>query len=219
MDDPAVRARYWHPLIGSQLPLQQSLSTLHVSPKFAHAGMPPVPPEELDPVEPPVPVSPPHTPPLHGSPVQQGLALEHCANWVPHAGLCDVWTQSPSVQVASPTHAPPPLQSPSISMSPAAGGRQAPADEQLLLAQSEATLHPEPSGLTEPKPPPMSCEQHTTHTAAARLKSKRLMRFLAEGAGARATANGAEFGRSRRRWEAPLSTLTVQIVRASLPGR
>jgi len=83
------------------------------------------------------------------------LLLQHVAEKhdAPSAAQEVVSTQMPSWQAASATHAPPPLQSPSISIWPAGGGPHVPALH-TLDAQSVGLMHEAPSGWTGPKPPP-----------------------------------------------------------------
>lgn len=90
------------------------------------------------------------------APEQQSSSTPQGARRAAHAAT--VSTQMPSWQVASATHGLPPLQSPSISTAPFAGGMQVPPQlaiaplsgwqgpEQLSLAHSTSSLQGVPSG-------------------------------------------------------------------------
>jgi hypothetical protein len=130
----------------SQAPVQQSSFVMHEEPVGLQVAV-----VVLDPPAPVVPK--PHVP-FGQNPSQQSESPRHGVLLAAQARGPPA-TQMPSWHVAWATHVPPPVQSPSTSTRPAAGGTHWPCWHEKL-AHSTSLLHGEPSGregATAPVPP------------------------------------------------------------------
>jgi hypothetical protein len=191
----------------SHIPLQQAPSEVHVTPTPEQAPEPPAP-------EPPIPPKPHEL--LVQVSSQQSLSTSHGVLSAAQAITLPGATQMSSWHVASATHVPPPLQSPSISIMPAAGGTQTPLVQEKL-AHSTSLLHGEVSastGATVPMPPTMRL-QYTENSERTAQRSANGRRFMPG-----CSPFPERIPRASVRPYAGLPySLTAPILRASLGGR